>query len=410
MFIKEHHQGYINWAEYEQNQRVLAGSAYGKASGEAKSGRGGRALLSGLICCGRCGRPLKTAYVSGGGRSRSIARPVYRCDLPNLQAGHRRCLSLGGRRIDDIVVAQMLQAVQPMAVEAAKEAERMLKEQDREKQRIADLELQQARYDASLAERRYAAVDPDNRLIAAQLEKAWENTLQRVHRCQQRVDELRNAAAPMQHPDLTSLAEDLSLAWKAPRTSMRTRQRLVHTLINEIIADLDQATNEVVLVIHWKGGQHSEVRFRKPAAGEHGCKTSEQALQLIASMAARWSDQDIAASLNRMNLPTGQGKTWTAHRVSSIRRVNGIHAYRSAEKDGQWLTMQEAAAAIGVSHHRIRKLVHEGTIKTGQVMPGAPHQISAADLQDPTIADAIRHSTRPRRAAPETQISMFPDT
>lgn len=191
---------------------------------------------------------------------------------------------------------------------------------------------------------------------------------------------------------------------------MRTRQRLVHTLINEIVADLDQATDEVVLVIHWKGGQHSEVRFRKPAAGEHGCKTSEQALQLIASMAARWSDQDIAASLNRMNLPTGHGKTWTAHRVSSIRRVNGIHAYRSAEKDGQWLTMQEAAAAIGVSHHRIRKLVHEGTIKTGQVMPGAPHQICAADLQDPTIADAIRHSTRPRRAVPETQISMFPDT
>jgi hypothetical protein len=164
-------------AELHAARLAEAHGGYGKASGEAKSGRGGRALLSGLICCGRCGRPLKTAYVSGGGRSRSIARPVYRCDLPNLQAGHRRCLSLGGRRIDDIVVAQMLQAVQPMAIEAAKEAERMLKEQDREKQRIADLELQQAPYDASLAEQRYAAVDPDNRLIAAQLEKAWENTL-----------------------------------------------------------------------------------------------------------------------------------------------------------------------------------------------------------------------------------------
>lgn len=146
VFIRDHHQGYIGWTEYEQNQTMLAGNAYGQASGEAKSGRGGQALLSSLICCGRCGRHLKTAYVSGGGRSRSIARPVYRCDLPNLQAGHRRCLSLGGRRIDDIVAAQMLQAVQPMAIEAAREAERMLKEQDREKQRIADLDLQQAQY------------------------------------------------------------------------------------------------------------------------------------------------------------------------------------------------------------------------------------------------------------------------
>ena len=297
-----------------------------------------------------------------------------------------------------------------MAIEAAREAMLMLKEQDREKQRIAELELQQARYDASLAERRYAACDPDNRLIAAQLERAWENALQRVHNCQRRVDELCNAAVEEEHPDFVGLAENLSLAWKAPLTTMRTRQRLVRTLIDEIIADVDQATNEVVLVIHWKGGQHSEIRFRKPATGEHGCKTSGQALQVIASMAARWSDQDIAASLNRMKLPTGQGKTWTAHRVSSIRRVNGIHAYRSADKDGQWLTMQEAAANLGITHHRIRKLVHDGTIKTEQVMPGAPHQIRAADLQDPAIIDAIKARTPPRRAVSETQASMFPDT
>lgn len=411
VFIKEHHQGYIGWTEYEQNQAVLAGNAYGRACAEPKSGRGGQALLSGLICCGRCGRRLKTAYVSGGGRSRAnTARPAYRCDLPNLQAGHRRCFSLGGRRIDDSVAEQMLQAVQPIAIEAAREAMRMRKEQEREKQHIAELELQQARYDASLAERRYAACDPDNRLIAAQLERAWENALQRVHGCQRRVDELHNAAAEEQHPDFAGLAEDLSLAWKAPSTTMRTRQRLVRTLIEEIIADVDQTTNEVVLVIHWKGGQHSEIRFRKPTTGEHGCKTSGQALQVIASMAARWSDQDIAASLNRMKLPTGQGKTWTAHRVYSIRRVNGIHAYRSADKDGQWLTMQEAAANLGITHHRIRKLVQDGTIKTEQVMPGAPHQIRAADLQDPTIIDAIKSKMSPRRAVSEAQASMFPIT
>src|SRR5215468_2779157 len=100
---------------------------------------------------------------------------------------------------------------------------------------------------------------------------------------------------------------------------------------HEIIVDIDDAAGEIVLVIHWTGGQHSELRVRKPRTGEHGCSTPEQALAVIRSMAGRWCDQDIAASLNRMGMPTGQGKTWTAHRVSSLRRVRGIHGYRPAK-------------------------------------------------------------------------------
>ena len=113
----------------------------------------------------------------------------------------------------------------------------------------------------------------------------------------------------------------------------------MRALITDIIANVDEATREVILTIHWRGGQHSQLRVRKPKTGEHGCRTSEEALAAIRSMATRWSDEDIATSLNRMGMPTGQGKTWTAHRVSSLRRVRGIHAYRSAEKNGEWLTM-----------------------------------------------------------------------
>ena len=129
------------------------------------------------------------------------------------------------------------------------------------------------------------------------------------------------------------------------------------------------------------------------------------------SMAARWSDEDIAASLNRMGMPTGQGKTWTAHRVSSVRRVNGIHAYRSAEKDGDWLTMSEAAGMLGViTHHRIRRLIKEGLLPTEQVVPGAPHQIRIADLQHQRVAAAIGRTSRPCRTDHQNQLSTFPDT
>src|SRR5436305_3941459 len=110
--------------------------------------------------------------------------------------------------------------------------------------------------------------------------------------------------------------------------------------------------------------------------------SADAALAMMRSMATRWPDADIAATLNRMGMPTGQGKTWTAHRVSSVRRVNGIHAYRSAEKSGEWLTMSEAAAGLGVTHHRIRRLIRAGILSAEQVVPGAPYQIRAADLQD----------------------------
>ena len=403
VFIKDHHEGYISWAEFERNQALLAGNAYGRV-GDTKSGRGGRALLAGLICCARCGRRLSVLYT---GR---YPRPIYRCEQPNIQLGQRRCLSVAGKRIDETIAAEMLRAVAPMAIEAAEEADRMLRDEDQDRRRIAELELQQAQYDASLAERRYAACDPDNRLIAAQLEKAWETALQRVERCRERLDQMQISDVDDVRPDFTGLVDDLSAAWKAPRTTMRTRQRLVRALITEIIVDIDDAAGEIVLVIHWKGGQHSELRIRKPRTGEHGCSTPEQALAVIRSMAGRWSDQDIAASLNRMGMPTGQGKTWTAHRVSSLRRVRGIHGYRSAEKNGEWLTLRDAAAKLGVSHHQVRKLIKAGILNSEQIMPDAPHQIRTADLASEQVAAALKQKGRPCRVDSERQTSMFPNT
>ena len=128
------------------------------------------------------------------------------------------------------------------------------------------------------------------------------------------------------------------------------------------------------------------------------------------SMAARWSDEDIAASLNRMGMPTGQGKTWTAHRVSSLRRVHGLRAYRSAEKNSEWLTMSEAAALLGVTHHRIRRLIKDGILAAEQVVPGAPYQIRATDLRDERVTTSIGRIARPCRADPENQLPMFTST
>lgn len=403
ILLKDHHEGYIEWAEFDRNQALLAANAFGRAGG-VKSGRGGRALLAGLLACGRCGRRLPVVYAG------KTPRPTYRCDRPNLMLGLKRCLGFGGARVEAAVASELIRAVEPMAIEAALEAERMHMESHSERRRIAELELQQAQYEATLAERRYAACDPDNRLIAAQLEKSWEAALRRVETCQARLDAEQRPDQAADAPDFTDLAADLSAAWAAPTTTMRARQRLVRALIKDIIADVDEATREVILVIHWKGGQHSQLRVKKPKTGEHGCSTSEDALAVMRSMAGRWDDAHIAASLNRMGLRTGQGKSWNAKRVGDLRRVHNIHAYRSAEKNGEWLTMREAAKELGVTSHVIRRLIQSQVLAAEQVVPGAPFQIKASNLRGECVTAAIRRKADPCRAEAQTELPIFPTT
>jgi excisionase family DNA binding protein len=319
-------------------------------------------------------------------------------------------MTFGGPRVDAAVARELVQAVEPMAIDAAFEAERMHREQQENQQRILDLELQQARYDASIAERRYAACDPDNRLIAAQLEKNWETALRRVRDLETRRPHEERADIKVDPNAFANLADNLSAAWHAPGITMRGRQQLLRTLVTDIIVNVDDEARDVVLTIHWRGGQHSELRVRKPRTGEHGCATTEDALAVMRSMAGRWSDEHIAASLNRMGLPTGQGKTWTGHRVASVRRVRGIHAYRSAEKDGAWLTMTEAATALGITNHAIRRLIKTGVLSAVQVVPGAPYQIRADDLASEPIKTAIARKGHPCRAADANTLPMFTDT
>lgn len=404
VFIKDHHEGYIGWDEFERNQNQLALNNYGRADG-VKSGRGGRALLAGVMTCARCGRRLSVAY-TGNPQS----RPVYRCDKPNLMMGLPRCMTFGGPRVDLAVARELLRAVEPLAIEAAFEAERMYRKRQGDQRQILDLELQQARYEAGLAERRYAACDPDNRLIAAQLEKNWEIALRRVRDIEARQPTDSASTIEVDPSAFANMAENLSAAWNAPNVTMRARQQMLRTLIADIIVDVEDAVRDVVLTIHWRGGQHSELRVRKPRTGEHGCATAEDALAIMRSMAGRWSDEHIAESLNRMGLPTGQGKTWTAHRVASVRRVRGIHAYRSAEKDGEWLTMTEAAKASGVTNHLIRRLIKTGILPAVQVVSGAPYQIRADDLASEAVRAAVARKGRPCRVADTDTLPMFTDT
>jgi len=408
VFIRDHHEGYISWEEYERNQELLARNAYQRREGSAKSARGGGALLAGMLRCRRCGKRLRVFYSGGRGRERPSRASRYLCQSDQAAYDADKCLRFAAWPVDRTVSREILRVLQPLALKAAMEAERKLDEQRRDLRRAQELELAQARYEAQLAERRYAACDPDNRLVASQLEASWETTMRRVKSFEERLEAAIQDLPPAPAPgELDALAADLSTAWEAPTTTPRTRQRLVRALIEEIVVDVDEAANEVILVIHWRGGQHSEVRVRRLRTGEHQMKTQEQATEVVRQMSGRWSDEHIAATLNRMGLRTGQENTWTALRVRTCRSKRGIRAYKSADKAGAWLTMSEAAAELNVSNHVIRRLIKDGVLPAEQVVARAPYQIRAEDLRSEAVAVAIASRNGPCRPPSPTQISLF---
>jgi hypothetical protein len=285
-------------------------------------------------------------------------------------------------------------------------------QQATDRRRALELECEQARYAVQLARRRYEAVDPDNRLVASELEARWNAALTHLRACEARLHEpvMTETSAP-DRDALLRLAVDLRAAWDAPTADARVKQQLVRTLVEEILVDVDETQREVVLVIHWRGGQHSELRARKPKPGEHRKRTSDEADAVIRDMAGTWSDAQIAAALNRLGIRTGQRQTWTADRVESYRRTARISAYAPAVDRAQWMTMRDAAKYAGTSEYFVRSLIQRGILPAKQVVPDAPWQIRRADLDSDAVRLAIsrRRSTgRPREVHRDTRTPIIP--
>ena len=407
VLLHDHHAGYLDWTAFERNQERLRRNAYGNAAGRPKSSRGGRALLAGLLRCAQCGRMLTVAYA---GRAQPKAR--YSCRMGNTMQGLPVCIAFGASRPDAAIASELLRVVEPLAIEATVTATRQIEARDRERMRALELECEQARYEVQLASRRYEAVDPGNRLVASELESRWNAAIARLKECEGRLAAF--AQEPRVEPDVAALerlAQDLPTAWNASTTSMNVKQRLLRTLVEEIVVNVDEPRREIVLTIHWKGGQHSELRVHKPLAGEHMRRAPAEADLIIRDMAGTWSDEHIAATLNRMGLRTGQSQSWTVQRVEAYRKTAHIAAYASADNPREWATMRDAAKLVGVSSYFLHTLVARGLLPAKQVLPGAPWQIRVADLDSDAIREAVahRHSTgRPCEARLDDQTLTIP--
>ena len=259
----------------------------------------------------------------------------------------------------------------------------MSHEERDQKRKSLDLALEKARYEAARARRQYDAADPDNRLVAAELEKRWNAALTQVAELESLLDAERqvdHSLTESQRERLTKLGADLQALWSEAETPIELKKRVLRSVINEIIVDVNHDNAHLEMKIHWAGGVHTPLRVRKNQPGKNGNATDTNVVELVRELATGWSDGYIASMLNRSGLSTGKGNNWNETRVKNLRRENGIPVF-SKSPPRQWKTMSEAASLLDVSHCVIQTMIRNKILPARQAAKGAPWMIADADLE-----------------------------
>ena len=395
VLILDHHSGYLSWTEYLENRQRMANNIAGRASQSAGAIKKGAALLSGLLRCGRCGRKLQVGY---GGTHGQVGR--YLCTGRRDQRGSGSCASVGSLLLDQAVVSEVLAAISPAGIEAARAAAEATVSADQQKRQALELALERARYEATRARRQYDAVDPENRLVAAQLETRWNAALQDVAQVENRLTELGATASALtveQKQRLKELGEDLPRLWESPRASVELKKEILRTVLQEIVVCDVEGAAEHRLQIHWTGGVHTEIRVPHNRPGHHRRAAGGDVIALVTELAKVSDDRTIAAVLNRLGYRTGQGNCWSLPRVCSFRHNHSIELGTSQE----WVTLQAAAGLLGLSDTAVRTLIRKGILPAKQVVACAPWVIEKAALDNPSIQAAAR-AARAGKRVPST--------
>ena len=375
VLLRENHDGYITWQDYEENLSMLNSNTASRQPNGNGAAKKGAALLGGLLRCAHCGRKLFVGYSGSGGR-----HPRYLCHGGRETRGSASCQSLGGAGIDRAVSNAVLEAIEPAGIEAAIKAMNQFDQQHDERRRSLELSLEKARYEVDRARRQYDEVDPANRLVASELEARWNAALEKVTDLQQQLEastHQRRELTEQEQTHLLELGRDLPSLWQHESATAEMKKRILRTVLEEIVIGDDENRKNHLLVLHWKGGVHTEISVVRNAPGKRVNDTSKTALELIEELSKVCSDQTIAATLNRLGYKTGGGKTWRVHSVHSARY---LHKLKNHRKENDWVTVEGAAQELGVSHTVIRRLIREGTLPATQVVQRAPWIIARDSL------------------------------
>jgi len=380
VLIPDHHRGFIDWEAYQANQARIGQNIRPQVHQPGGAVREGAALLQGIAVCGKCGRKLAVHY-----RGRN-STPGYHCAGRDLVGGRGvYCLSVGGVQIDQAVAEAFLAALTPAGIHAAVAAAERLEADHDAALKQWRLEVERARYQAGLAERRYLAVDPDNRLVARGLERDWEDKLAEVAAAEAEL-ERRQQRRPKtltahERTAIRSLGDDIGRVFKAPTTTDRDRKELLRTLLEEVIVTVDRDAARAELLLRWRGGQASELVVDLPRSHPPKIRTDEDTIALVRRLAAHYPDATIAGILNRQGRRSARGLRFTATIVQGLRHHWGIGGYRppATPPEGELVTIAKAAELLGVAPSTVHRWLADGFIAGEQVTPGSPWRIRVTD-------------------------------
>jgi len=391
VFIRDHHEGYIDWAIYEENQRVLRRNSVNWQGDESMAAiRAGQGLLVGLLRCGHCGRKLQVRYWGGRGTN---ARYLCKGEFDD---GGRYCIGFGGASVDRRLSKELLKVISPLGVEASLRALDELSVGDAAQRIALASKLEQLEYEARKAFEQYDSVDARNRLVASELERRWNEKLEEIARTKHRLSELngmQHALSTEEEMQIRAMGENFSVIWESDRCPAELKKMIFRTAFEEIIVRTDEAKTTLHLTVHWKGGVHTQIEMPRPRPATD-CATPMEALDIIRRMAPRHGDDQIASVLNRLGHFTGKGKRWNQIRVATARRNHSIAGQKRALPDPERVSLNEAARICGVSNHTIERLVEAGLLKCEQAVPRAPWAILRADLHAEPVRSVIERLLR----------------
>ena len=360
VLIAEAHEGYITWEQYEENERRLRdnGPAYDTDTRRTPP-REGPALLQGLVLCGRCGRGMQVRYHT----RRSGLVPEYTCAGPAAKETGRRCQSIAGQSIDEAVGALLCAVVDGTNIEVALAVEQELQTRIEEADKLRYQRVERLSHQADLARQRFMQVDPNNRLVADELEAHWNEQLRALSQAREEYERRRRddrrALDQSQQERIRKLASDFGCLWRDPRTPQRERKRMVRLLVED--ATLIKG-DELTVHVRFRGGATRTLTLPRPMTFAQRTTTPADTLAAIDALLDDHTDGAVAKILNQRNLRSGHGKPFDARRVSEVRRSHGLKSRHARLRERGLINHKELAARLGVSVWTILKRRKLGTL------------------------------------------------
>lgn len=360
VFLPDAHPGYITWEQFEANQETLHASVQSIGADRRSAPREGVALLQGLVVCGRCGNRMTVGYVVSHGHP----EPIYCCQRQVVRRAGATCQRLPGAAIDRAISELVLETVTPASIDVAVEVFDELRARAAEIDRAKRAQIARLREDAELAQRQFLLVKPEHRLVADNLERHWNEALQRLAAAEEAYAGTGKTQPPPVTPEMkervAALVSDLPRVWHDPRTPARDRKRMLRLLVEDVTLLRDDV---IRLSIRWRGGATRQLECPLPLAAPDLRRTPAAVVEQVRALATEQTDAQIAETLNRRWLRTGTGLPFSRLRVRALREAYDIDSYAEHLTKAGWLTAPQMAEQLGVHPATAKRFAREGVLR-----------------------------------------------